>query len=626
MLTKPWTVALKESRKGPVCQLQHFYKLIGENEKRPPLEKEDFQELTGPAVEAGRDSGYRLNAFEIADIDKANEAVEYIEKRNSAETLSAILHAHPAVSTSAMPLGMGLSMGLGSLKLGQAASAYSRAMAAQMDLLHSQSIGAARKSSLLRQYQDRVQQANSAGHEIKHIDKQIEVQKARIEITNQEIELQQRRLELAVDTDQFLRAKYTNEDLYMWREKQLRDLYYQTYLLGYDLAKKAENSFHFERGPVPSFGFERGYPVTNFIQGTWDANKDGLFSGEELYLGLKRLEVAYNENRGYDYEITKQISLRQLNPRALLEFRELGNCEFDIPEVLFDMDFPGHYKRRIKAVSLTIVPPPRPSITSVNCTMRLVRHSYRVKVAADENSYAKGWANQADGSFHTDVIPIDHIATSNGQKDNGLFQPAPSDERYAPFEGAGAISRWKLELPANFRMFDYRIMTDVVVQLRYTAVYGGDTLKSIANDYVDSYLKEVKSHKGGMWALFDAKYDFTNEWKEFRSSHSLSMPNLDDRLPYFANRYSNRVTVDEIFLFTSTKVDATKWKMIVPSGPTTTREVTFNVSNTRVLNCYSSGAKLDCPLGNWTLQLLRPDKGDSLRDLWVVVQYTLVRR
>lgn len=36
-----------------------------------------------------------------------------------------------------------------------------------------------------------------------------------------------------------------------------------------------------------------------------------------------------------------------------------------------------------------------------------------------------------------------------------MFETNLHDERLLPFEGAGAESTWKLELPASFRQFDY---------------------------------------------------------------------------------------------------------------------------------------------------------------------------
>ncbi len=172
---------------------------------------------------------------------------------------------------------------------------------------------AGRKAGFLRQFQDRVQQANVAGYEIKNIDKQVLGQQIRTNIAQQEITKQQKQIDNAQEVQEFLRDKYTNQDLYMWMDGQIRTLYYQAHTLAYDLAKKAEKVFHFERGSTNS----------NFIQfGYWDPAYDGLLAGERLYIGLKQLEAAYQEKRGHDFEISKSISLRQLNPLALLRLRE----------------------------------------------------------------------------------------------------------------------------------------------------------------------------------------------------------------------------------------------------------------------------------------------------------------
>src|SRR5262249_23216487 len=155
---------------------------------------------------------------------------------------------------------------------------------------------------------------------------------------------QQKQIDNAQEVEDFLRNKYTNEELYSWMQDSVRGLYYQAYILAYDIAKRAEQVFRFER-----------QTDANFIQfGYWDAAHDGLLAGERLYSGLKQLEAAYQSERGYDFEIVKEISIKQVDPLALLRLRQTGVCEFTLLEVLFDMDFPGHYMRRIKSVAVTV--------------------------------------------------------------------------------------------------------------------------------------------------------------------------------------------------------------------------------------------------------------------------------
>ena len=111
-------------------------------------------------------------------------------------------------------------------------------------------------------------------------------------------------------------------------------------------------------------------------------------------------------------------------------------------------------------------------------------------------------------------MPITAIAVSTGQNDSGLFELNFRDERYLPFEGAGVISKWRLELPADFRQFDYQTITDVIVQLRYTAINGGDKLAAIAAKSVQSAIKSVEnlSRDEGLFAAFDLRHEFPDEW------------------------------------------------------------------------------------------------------------------
>ena len=62
------------------------------------------------------------------------------------------------------------------------------------------------------------------------------------------------------------------------------------------------------------------------------------------------------------------------------------------------------------------------------------------------------------------------VATSTAQADAGVFDFSFRDERYMPFEGAGAVSEWQITLPGAFRAFDYETVTDVVLGLSYTAL------------------------------------------------------------------------------------------------------------------------------------------------------------
>jgi hypothetical protein len=71
--------------------------------------------------------------------------------------------------------------------------------------------------------------------------------------------------------------------------------------------------------------------------------------------------------------------------------------------------------------------------------------------------------------------------TSSAANDGGLCETNLNDEPYLPFEGAGAISEWRLKLPAAVPQSDVDTMTDVNLRLRYQAREGGAPLRRPAD-------------------------------------------------------------------------------------------------------------------------------------------------
>lgn len=604
--------ALQQSRKGPVSRMLYYLNLVGEDTGKVPDENTDLSELPNHYEQLVDESGLKLIPYEKEEMDKANESADLQIAIGAVETLGSILHLIPDLCGEAEPMGVGAAISFGGRNLGNAAQATARGMQIQAGHLSHQSTSASRKSSFLRQMQDRIQQANNAGYEIKNIDKQILAQNIRINIAQQEITNQQKQIDNAQEVEEYLLNKYTSQELYSWMEGSIRTLYYQAYTLAYDLAKKTEKVYRFERGLTTS----------NFIQfGYWDAGHDGLLAGEQLYLGLKQLEAAYQEKRGYDYEITKHISLRQVNPLALLELKENGICEFALPEVLFDMDHPGHYMRRIKSVALT-VPCVVGPYTSLNCTLQLLEHKFRINaIAKDKNDYLE----KTDGTedrFSTVNVPITSIAVSSGQNDSGVFELNFRDERYIPFEGAGAISKWQIELPTDFRQFDYDTISDVILHLRYTTVEGGDKLKTAAAASVQEYIKSVEdlSQQEGLFAAFDLKHEFPDEWYKANNPPAdvtervLNLNNLNERLPIFTK--GRKVNATDVYLISSTNLQSSTLVL-------THETDTYNFSDALPIGTMKSfvSTGIECLISNWQLKI--QDVKIELDNLWLIVRYEM---
>jgi hypothetical protein len=109
------------------------------------------------------------------------------------------------------------------------------------------------------------------------------------------------------------------------------------------------------------------------------------------------------------------------------------------------------------------------------------------------------------------------------------------DERYLPFEGAGAISRWKLELPIDFKTFDYGTISDVILHLRFTA-RSADALRDKATASLKRLLGDATAPP--LFRLISLRHEFPTEWYRFVSSPAATVSmvtvSVDAmRFPYF---------------------------------------------------------------------------------------------
>ena len=104
---------------------------------------------------------------------------------------------------------------------------------------------------------------------------------------------------------------------------EISRLYYEYYRFAFDTARKAEQTMKQElmRPEVDAQDFVK----FNY----WDGGRKGLLSGEALYLDVKRMEMAYHDNNKRELELTQHVSLRQLDPLALLTLKATGSCTGD---------------------------------------------------------------------------------------------------------------------------------------------------------------------------------------------------------------------------------------------------------------------------------------------------------
>jgi hypothetical protein len=416
---------------------------------------------------------------ERTQVSATGTAGDFEEAQTGARAIAGILGFIPDLTTGAVGIFPSV---LAQLKLG---SGMERAAHVAADILGVISSVYRNKAALAglnagfdRRKEDWQLQKQLADKEINQIDQQIVMANIRLDIAQKELSNHEVQIEQSQEMLDFMRDKFTNSDLYEWMSRELGKTYKKVYQLAFDAAKAAERTYQFELGRADEF-IRYDYV---------DSLRQGLLSGERLIYDLKRLDVAYLEQNKRELEIQKPISLLALNADALQRLKETGACEFEIPEVLFDLDFPGHYFRRIKAVRVTIPCVTGPH-TSVSAKLTLLSSAMRKESAADPDAYS--YQGFDDPRFVHDPIGIQSIATSSAQGDAGLFELNFRDERYLPFEGAGAISRWRLELPTALRQFDYNTISDVVLQLSYTARDAGGTLRIGAERAIEAGLNKL---------------------------------------------------------------------------------------------------------------------------------------
>lgn len=382
-------------------------------------------------------------------------------------------------------------------------------------------------------------QARLADKELASIKTQITAAEIRRDIAKDDLKNHELQIENAKKTDEFMRDKFTNDELYQWMIGQISSVYYSAYKLAYSYAKKAERAYQFELGHSDSF-ISFGY---------WDSRKKGLQSADNLIYDIKRMETAYLDNHKREYEVTKHISLASLDPLALAKLRATGSCDFTVPEALFDLDHAGHYFRRTKTVGMSLPCIAGPH-TSVSAKLSLVSNKYRKNVNPD-NLNGTGYAEDPgnDERFFYNVGAIQSIVTSNAQQDSGLFELNFRDDRYLPFEGTGAISTWRIELPnKDMAQFNYDTIADVVLHLSYTAREGGSSLRTLAETDLTDRLNAIQQElsQTGLHTTINFKHEMPNEWHLLKTNGTAEVILDNSRLPYLAQAMA--ATIEKVIL------------------------------------------------------------------------------
>lgn len=380
-------------------------------------------------------------------------------------------------------IGSPFAMKYGGVELKSGTKSLADATGALAAIADNIAILAGLEASHQRREQEWKQQLKLSEQEYKQVNQQLIAAEIRQQIAERDLEIHEKNMEQVDELYDFYKNKFTNLGLYNYMASSLNRLYRAAYNIAYELAKLAERAYQFER-----------FDNSIFIQSdNWQFDKAGLLAAEKLLHQLQELENKYIKDNVRIPEITQSFSLALLDSSQLIQLRQTGSCIIQIPEIAFEVLYPGQYRRTIKSVHVTI-PCIAGPYTNISAKLTLLKGMVEKedKAAIEELVIAKNTS----------------ITTSNANNDSGMFDFNFRDERYLPFEGAGAISEWQLELPAKLRSFNYDTISDILLHISYTALDGDrvtaeDTLASLVQNYAST---------NGLFRLFSLRHEFPNSF------------------------------------------------------------------------------------------------------------------
>jgi hypothetical protein len=235
----------------------------------------------------------------------------------------------------------------------------------------------------------------------------------------------------------------------------------------------------------------------------------------------------------------------------------------------------------------------------------------------------------ADENYRVDHLAVEAIAVSSAPGDAGRFTLDFRDEKYLPFEGAGAISRWRIELPRRLRSYDYDAILTCGLQFKLTA-RRDDTLVAPALTALQAQLDSAS--EGTMFHLFSLRHDFPNEWQTIRAStaRTATLTVTRDRFPFLAQ--NGAITVSELhssLILKQERPTQGYQATLTPAGGAPPIALVWPAGKGRY---RSAAASVSLPIsalaadGAWVLQLDAPSLPadiDQIKDVLIAVRYAV---
>jgi 5-hydroxyisourate hydrolase-like protein (transthyretin family) len=341
-----------------------------------------------------------------------------------------------------------------------------------------------------------------ARQDVRISSQQMDIAREQVDIVREERRIAQLQSEHANEISEFLANKFTSRELYEWMLEIIEEVNRTFLQQATAMAKLAEQQLAFERHERPQQIVESNYweaPTEGGVQadvGQADGEQDrhGLTGSARLLQDIYQLDQYEFRTDERKQQVRKTISLSQLAPFELQQFRETGVLSFDTDRELFERDHPDHYLRLIKNVRVSII--------------ALTPPTDRIKAKLRNDGISR--VVTGGPPFENRVIRRnpDSITLSSPQNETGIFQLTPEGEKLNPFENTGVDTSWQLRMPKAANAFDYSTIADVLLTINYTA------LESPA--YRQQVLERLDLEETGQRA-FSFSQEFADQWYDLHN-------------------------------------------------------------------------------------------------------------
>ena len=336
-------------------------------------------------------------------------------------------------------------------------------------------------------------------------DQQIDLAEDHVRVAEQERSIAQMQADHAQEGVDFLSGKFTNKELYDWMSGILERAYSFFLQQATGVAQLAQSQLAFERQEAPPNCIQSDYwdgpPDGNSTSVTVAAkppDRRGLTGSARLLQDIYQLDQYAFDNDRRKLQLTKTISLAQLDPFGFQQFRETGILTFATAMELFDRDFPGHYLRLIKRVRtsvIALIPPTqgiRASLSSTGLSRVVIGGDIFQKINLRQNP--------------------ETVALSSPLNATGLFdlEAQSSSDMLLPFEGTGVDTPWEFRMLKASNPFDYDAIADVLFTIEYTALNSFDYQQQVIQS--PALTRPLSADRP-----FSFRYQFADAWYDLHN-------------------------------------------------------------------------------------------------------------